>query len=99
MKTTAGPWYVSTMNYIQNQHDVICVKGPQDVIVSVNGVKGQYFADEAMANAALIAIAPEMLDALIAIQETSRMVDSIPSASVNTLISDIFAKLANEAGV
>lgn len=58
--------------------------------------------EQAIANAALIAIAPEMLDALIAIQETINPANDetvVDLVAMNTMISDIFARLANEAGL
>ena len=99
MKTSKGPWFVTTMNNTGNSHDVICVKGHKDNVISVNGVLGIFGEQEAMANAALIAVAPDMLDALIAIQETCTMAECIQSQPISEMISEIFSKLANEAGV
>jgi len=103
LSTTPGPWIVST-NVIKDSPDrrmMICVvKGEQpNKIVAFTGVEGATDADESIANAALIAIAPEMLDALIAIQETLMSEKAvIDLEAINQMISDIFAKLANEAG-
>jgi hypothetical protein len=103
MNTTPGPWIVSTTNEAILSRPSICVKSVKtNEVIAVTG--HEYFGDCAIANAALIAIAPEMLDALIAIQETAQMdiatgENGIHSRPINELISEVFAKLANEAGV
>jgi hypothetical protein len=69
-----------------------------DWLVAVCGMEGTAYEAESIANAALIAIAPEMLEALIAIQEAA-MTNQLNAENVEQLISDVFAKLANEAVV
>jgi hypothetical protein len=104
MKPTPGPWIVGT-NVIKgspDQSEMICVSQADNIkkIVAITGYAGAHDEAESIANASLIAIAPEMLEALIAIQESAianinGVLDANPIAA---LISEIFEKLANEAG-
>jgi hypothetical protein len=108
--TTPGPWLV-------NWHDVtiggrtiknaICVEKPPTPahynVIAVCGTEDAEEANTAKANAALISIAPEMLECLIAIQETALMdmengCNGLHSEPINAMISAVLAKLANEAG-
>jgi hypothetical protein len=106
MNVTPGPWIVMTHNLtINNQlfgNAIVIQKSEhtaeKDYFIALCGQDdGNEYASEAMANAALISIAPDMLEALIAIQEAARM-DMLDEESITKLISDVFAKLANEAG-
>lgn len=102
MNTTPGPWIVSTSTIkgSPDRRSHICVMqvANNNKMVAFTGFEGELDEAESIANAALIAIAPEMLDALIAIQEFANSRDGIDDEAVNVMISDIFAKLANEAG-
>lgn len=90
--TTAGPWIVSITQHILTS-PYVCVKSAKDdEIIAICGVGGNSDTGTVIANAALIAIAPEMLEALIAIQETTE------DESIAELISGVFERLANEAG-
>jgi len=94
MRTTPGPWIVNShgiieVHKIDNEHgNRKCI-----AICDVSDIPNE----EAFANAALISIAPDMLEALIAIQEAAQM-DMLDAESIEKMISDVFAKLANEAG-
>lgn len=105
MKATPGPWIVTTSNVSLLDHASICVRSlKNNQLVAITGTEGAVNVATVTANAALISIAPEMLDALIAIQEAALMdmetgANGIHSEPVNELISAVFAKLANEAGV
>lgn len=103
LSTTPGPWIVTTQNLLQRDKAVICVKAGKTLIATTGMEGGMIGMSEstAIANAALIAIAPDMLDALIEIQqainpEYDGMVDLV---ELNQKISDVLAKLANEAGI
>lgn len=100
--TTKGEWIVTTSDkYVPGGEPVyiaVAVAGT-DQLVAILGAENDDLAHEHIANAALISTAPQMLDTLIAIQETlltSKQV--IDLESMNAMISDVFAKLANEAG-
>ena len=102
--TTPGPW-IATTNTVKGIPDrrmmicVACANKPNKIVALMTGVEGGTDEIESIANAALIAIAPEMLDALIAIQETlNSSKDVIDLEAMNAMISEVFAKLANEAG-
>lgn len=110
-QTTPGPWIVTTtdddeiivvqINKHQSIQKRIALVGQMDVNFDVEGDKVIYSAEnEALSNAALIAIAPEMLDALIAIQEAINPAYEceIDLTAMNTMISDVFTRLAIEAG-
>lgn len=103
MSTTPGDWYVTTQNREGKPNAVICVKSTASGrIVAVTGVEGAPDEAESIANAAAISIVKPMMDALIAIQETINPANDetvIDLIAMNTMISDIFAKLANEAGL
>jgi hypothetical protein len=99
---TPGEWIVSTTT-VKDSPDRcwhICVMQSEapHKIVGLFGVAGAPDADESMANASLLASQKEMLEALIAIQEAAEM-PVIDRDAIRQLISDVFAKLANEAGV
>lgn len=100
---TRGPWIVST-NVVKGSPDrrvhicVVQATNPSK-IVALTGIEGEPDENESIANAALIAVAPDMIEALIAIQEelmTSKEV--IDLEAMQSMISEVFAKLANEAG-
>lgn len=101
--TTPGPWIVST-NVIKGSPDrrmMICVVKANNPskIVAFTGVEAAEDENESIANAALIAVAPDMLEVLIALQmELNTSKDVIDLEAMNAMISDVFAKLANEAG-
>jgi hypothetical protein len=105
MKATPGPWIVTTSNVSLLDHASICVRSLKtNTLVAITGTEAASNKDTVTANAALISIAPDMLDALIAIQESALMdmetgENGIHSRPINELISAVFAKLANEAGV
>jgi hypothetical protein len=100
-RPTPGPWIVTTSNLSKLSHASISVKAVKsNFIVAVTGAEGSSDEATVIANAALIAIAPEMLDALIAIHEfvSPAYEGEVDLIAMHTLISDIFEKLANEAG-
>ncbi len=100
--TTPGEWIVTTSaKYVPGGEPVYIVvaRAETDQIVAIMGAENDALANEHIANAALLAVAKDMLDALVIIQnkvldpgEESDLVE------INAMISDIFAKLANEAG-
>jgi hypothetical protein len=100
---TRGPWIVGT-NIVKGSPDrrihICVVRAEQpNKIIALTGIEGAPDEAESIANAALIAIAPDMLEALIAIQETlMTSKQPIDLEAMNTMISEVFAKLANEAG-
>ncbi|MDX9690774.1 MAG: hypothetical protein RBT70_10025 [Alphaproteobacteria bacterium] len=105
--TTPGPWIVAgtTLKTTDNgnasvyvvraddQHKVVAIVGakcPDDIGAAIG---------KTLANAALIAIAPDMIDCLIAIQQTLMSDKEVVNLeAMNEMISGVFAKLANEAG-
>jgi hypothetical protein len=99
--TTKGEWICTTSaEYVPGGEPVyIAVASyPTGQIIAILGsTETEELKNEHMANAALIASAPAMLDALIAIQEAASM-NMLDAESINAMISDVFAKLANEAG-
>ncbi|MBI5950180.1 MAG: hypothetical protein HY865_00870 [Chloroflexi bacterium] len=104
MKPTQAPWIVGT-NVIKNspeQREMICVSPASNIkkIVAITGFVGAEDESESIANASLIAISPEMLEALIAIQERAiaNINGTLEANSIAAMISEIFEKLANEAG-
>lgn len=105
--TTPGPWIVAgtTLKMFENGNASVYVVRADDQhkVVAIVGAKCPGDLESAigktLANAALIAIAPDMMDCLIAIQQTL-MSDKevIDLEAMNKMISGVFAKLANEAG-
>jgi hypothetical protein len=105
--TTPGEWIVTTQKIKgkseRNSHICVVVAGTKKVI-AITGIEGKPNENEAIANAALISIAPGMLEALILIQHAALMqiaapnVDVMNPNAINEMISDLLAKLANEAG-
>jgi hypothetical protein len=99
---TRGPWIVTTVPAIIGRQIAVISdsEAASQQVICVIGDEFAPNANEHIANAALIAAAPDMLDALIAIQEQllDPGTDEVDLNAVNELISDIFAKLANEAG-
>ena len=98
MSTTAGEWIVST-----TPKGLICVQAIESQkIVAVTGAIGSpvISVPEATANAALISVSKNMLDVLIAIQEAviNPACEDVDLIAINGMISEVFAKLANEAG-
>lgn len=99
MNTTPGPWIVTTSNYAMLKLVSIVVRSSTtNEIIAVTGDMGSHGTDTHIANAALISIAPDMLEALIAIQEAAQL-DILDPELINHLISNVLGKLANEAGV
>ena len=105
MNATPGPWIVSE-DTIKNSPDRrvhVCVTqaNNQSKIVALTDYYGENDEAESRANAALIAIAPDMLEALIAIQETAiaNLNGTMNADPVAAMISDILEKLINEAGI
>lgn len=105
--TTPGPWIVAgtTLKTFENGNASVYVVRADDQhkVVAIVGAKYPGNLDAAigktLGNAALIAIAPDMLDCLIAIQQTLMSdKDIINLEDMNAMISGVFAKLANEAG-
>lgn len=102
-QTSPGEWIVST-NYPKGSTDkrmqiCVVVASKPSKIIALTGYEGAEDEAESIANAALISIAPDMLETLIVIQEelnTSKEVINLEA--INKLISDVFSKLANEAG-
>lgn len=100
--TTRGPWIVTTVPaIIGRQIAVISThENASQQVICILGDEYDPIANEHIGNAALIAIAPDMLDTLIAIQE--QLLDpgapEVDLNAVNELISNILGKLANEAG-
>lgn len=97
--TSPGEWIVTTVG---GQIVVVAwdenSTAPQKVI-AIFGDEDAPDANEHIANAALLTISKPMLDALIAIQETLMTSKEILDLeSINRMISEILAKLANEAG-
>jgi hypothetical protein len=99
---TRGPWIVTTVPAIIGRQ-IAVISTSEAATQQVICVVGDEFApnaNEHLANAAVIAVSLEMLDALIAIQE--QLLDpgtnEVDLNAINELISGIFAKLANEAG-
>lgn len=105
--TTPGPWIVAgtTLKTFENGNASVYVVRADDQhrVVAIVGAKCPGDLGTAigktLANAALIAIAPDMIDCLIAIQQTLMSdKDIIDLEAMNEMISGVFAKLANEAG-
>lgn len=101
--TTPGAWIVGS--YIRNDEHHIAALSAKDVdkAIALCGLRNAADENESLANAALIACAPDMLDALIAIQETmmtkpAAQFNEADMTAIAEMISDVFAKLANEAG-
>jgi hypothetical protein len=95
--------FIVCMNVVKNSpdkrvHITVSTNTTPSKIVALCGFAGTLDESESIANASLFAISKEMLETLIAIQESARM-DILDPESIEKLISDVFAKLANEAGV
>jgi hypothetical protein len=106
ISTTPGPWIVAgtTLKTTKNGNASVYVVRADDQhkVVAIVGAKSndlEAAIGKTLANAALIAIAPDMIDCLIAIQQTL-MSDKevIDLEAMNEMISGVFAKLVNEAG-
>jgi hypothetical protein len=108
--TTPGEWIVTTSDEVPMSKIKVVSVNEHGSIQKDIAIVGKILIDnstdpltaeeaQAMANAALIAIAPDMLDALITIQaELNTSKDIIDLEAINEMISNIFSKLANEAG-
>jgi hypothetical protein len=104
--TTPGPWIVAgtTLKTTDNGNASVYVVHADDQykVIAIVGAKSndlEAAIGKTLANAALIAIAPDMMDCLIAIQQTLMSdKDVIDLEAMNEMISGVFAKLANEAG-
>ena len=96
--TTPGPYIVGTTKAYNIEFISVVTSARTSKAVALTGVAGAADESESIANAALFAIAPDMLDALIAISETINADVPLDVESINAMISDVFAKLANEAG-
>lgn len=96
-QTSSGEWIVTT-----NEKEIavvqLCSNGTQKTIATF-GNEADQNANEHIANAALLSASKEMLDTLIAIQDeltTSKKIINLEA--LNEMLSEVFAKLANEAG-
>jgi hypothetical protein len=99
--TTPGPWIVGvgTINVDKREHIGVMKANDHTKIIALTGFAGAPDENESIANAALIAAAPDMLDVLIAVhEELNTSKDVIDLTAINEMISGVFAKLANEAG-
>ena len=102
--TTSGQFIVSTRTVKDSPdrrvHICVVQADSPGKIVAMTGFEGAPDEAESIANAALFAVSKDMLDALIAIQETINPAydGEVDLIAMNAMISDIFAKLANEAG-
>lgn len=93
---TPGEWFVST---VDKQIVVMTCKDAKRIILATLGDDDAPNADELIANAALFAISKNMLEALIVTsQELMTSKKPIDLEALNQIYSDVFAKLANEAG-
>lgn len=105
MKPTPGPWIVKVKQ--ASLFEVASVR-------VVNAVTGKIVAvcdtpamavSEAIANAALISISNDMLDAIVAVQATvinamdGDIQATVEAAPIAAMISDVLEKLVNEAGI
>lgn len=102
--TTPGEWIVTTNRLDQSPdnrtHICVVVAQNPSKIIALTGYEGAEDEAESIANAALISVAPDMLEALVTIQQAlMHPTESvIPISEINKMISDVFTKLANEAG-
>lgn len=100
--TTRGPFIVSTST-LKNSLDrrtyisVVQANHPGK-IVALTGIEGAEDEAESIANAARFAISDLMLETLIDIQIELNTAKVIDIEKVNEMISEVFARLANEAG-
>lgn len=100
--TTRGPFIVST-NTIKGSPDrrvhicVVQAKNPNKIVAST-GFEGAADEAESIANAALFSVADLMLETLIDVQMELNTAKVIDIEKVNEMISEVFARLANEAG-
>lgn len=99
---TPGEWIVTTSaKYVPNGEPVYIVvaNAETDQIIAIMGAENDALANEHLANAALLAVAKDMLDALVIIQnQVLDPEEETDLVEINSMISDIFSKLANEAG-
>ena len=100
--TTPGPFIVST-NTIKGSPDrrvhicVVQANNPAKIVAST-GFEDADDQAESIANAALFAVSDLMLETLIDIQMELNTAKVIDIEKINEMISEVFAKLANEAG-
>lgn len=106
--TTPGEWIVTE----EDDQIMVVANGLKDQpemqasirrVIAVFGDSDSQYAGERLANAALMSISKEMLDALIAIHESARMeissgVKYMNANAIDEMISEVLSKLANEAG-
>lgn len=93
---TPGEWFVST---VDGQIVVMTCKDAKRIILATLGDEDAPNADELIANAALFAISKNMLDALIVTtNQLFTYKENIDLEVLNQIYSDVFEKLANEAG-
>jgi hypothetical protein len=94
--TTGGEWIVTTTP----SGFIAVAQLPTRKVIAIFGQETDENANEHLANAALFAVSKNMLDALIAIQETilDPGAEEIDINVTNEMISTILSKLANEAG-
>jgi hypothetical protein len=108
--TTPGEWIVTTSDEVpMSKIKVVSVNEHRSIQKEI-AIVGKILIDnstdpltpqeaEAMANAALIAVAPDMLDALITIQGALHSGEGyLDLEAIDEMISTVFSKLANEAG-
>lgn len=96
--TTPGPFIVTTND--SDEIIVVSINGHGSIIktVAVCGHVDVDSEDESLANAALFATSRDMLDALIDIQVMVSNPESVDLEFINEIISNVFSRLANEAG-
>jgi len=100
--TTPGEWIVTTSDkYVEGGEPryIVVAQAQTNQIIAIMGAENDELANEHIANAALLSVSKDMLDALIVIQ--NQVLDpgeETDLVEINSMISDILSKLANEAG-
>jgi hypothetical protein len=105
MKPTPGPWIVVTRQsgLFETASVMVVNAKTNDVVAMCNNPSISF--ESSMTNAALIAVSNDMLEALIAVQETvmsamdGDITATVEAAPIAAMIGDIFERLANEAGI
>jgi hypothetical protein len=100
--TTRGPFIVSTSvvkgSLDRRTHISVVQANHPRRIVALTGIEGEADESESIANAALFAVSDLMLETLIDVQMELNTAKVIDIEKVNEMISEVFARLANEAG-
>jgi hypothetical protein len=97
--TTRGEWIVSQLN--DGRIAVVAIKEDStQKVIAVTGMVGGDDENEAIANAALMAVAPQMLDVLIEVQNSlaQKLIDIDAIMELIAGPEGIYSRLANEAG-